>query len=288
MNSQQRYRTLISSIGKIYSADDTKTRSSLLESSLFSVMENINPHTDVGWSVVCSDSERILKVWETLEETPAAQVVVEQFKDILKEFGRVECEQVTEDDDMSGCAIQQIVAPQITPPSPALSHRSILETPSVHRQNTPSVSAIGTPILSAINNQTSVSTPRVASAPTSVTATPVLMGMTTVNIAKEQDLPIVSELIEAEAEAEAPIQAPSVSNKMEIDDIVEPEGTEDAGAVDAEEEEEEGAELETILIRGKTYYHDPGSGALYNILEDDDVGDEVGVMKDKKVQFFAK
>jgi hypothetical protein len=55
-----------------------------------------------------------------------------------------------------------------------------------------------------------------------------------------------------------------------------------------EPEEEEGSVFE-ITIKGKTYYTDDDkNGAIYSILEDEDVGPQVGVFKDGVPKFTKK
>jgi len=65
---------------------------------------------------------------------------------------------------------------------------------------------------------------------------------------------------------------------------------------DEEEEEEEEVpappeaemEVEQITIRGKTYWHDAASGKLFAVVDDDDVGDEVGILVNGKMTALVR
>ena len=87
MSAQSRYRTLVANTGAIYSASQ-ENRTSLLQKGLDEIVGAIQPMNSDQWSVVKTDSERLLKVWFSKERDhdPAAQEVVTQLVDLLREL----------------------------------------------------------------------------------------------------------------------------------------------------------------------------------------------------------
>jgi hypothetical protein len=76
----------------------------------------------------------------------------------------------------------------------------------------------------------------------------------------------------------------------------EPDASEEESDADAEAEEEEELpaapeaemEVEQITIRGKTYWHDSASGKLFAVVDEDDVGDEVGILVNGKMTALVR
>lgn len=69
----------------------------------------------------------------------------------------------------------------------------------------------------------------------------------------------------------------------------------DASEEEESEEEEElpaapeaEMEVEQITIRGKTYWHDSASGKLFAVVDEDDVGDEVGILVNGKMTALVR
>ena len=101
---------------------------------------------------------------------------------------------------------------------------------------------------------------------------------------------------EADAEAEAEAEAEEESEE-DVPDVPGPEP--DASEPEASEEESEAEEelpaapeaemeVEQITIRGKTYWHDAASGKLFAVVDDDDVGDEVGILVNGKMTALVR
>lgn len=86
MSAQQRYRSLVHHIGRIYAADNG-SRTELLQAGLDDLMTVVGPSTSKQWSTVGADSDRLMKVWVAKEgNDDAARAVVEQLTDILREL----------------------------------------------------------------------------------------------------------------------------------------------------------------------------------------------------------
>jgi hypothetical protein len=85
---------------------------------------------------------------------------------------------------------------------------------------------------------------------------------------------------EVEAEADAEESEEESEEEEEEEEVIEPE--------EAEEEEEEAMEVEQIHIRGRAYWLETNSKKIYAVVDEDDVGDEVGIMVNGKPQFLAK
>lgn len=102
---------------------------------------------------------------------------------------------------------------------------------------------------------------------------------------------------ESEADADADTDADADSEE-DVPDVPGPEP--EASEPDASEEEESEAEeelpaapeaemeVEQITIRGKTYWHDAASGKLFAVVDDDDVGDEVGILVNGKMTALVR
>jgi hypothetical protein len=229
-----------------------------------------------------------------LEESPAAAVVVEQFKDMLKEFCSIVHTADNEDEDMSGTARPSPAlsaishrseapvlslnppveppTPEVVPPTPAAS-TPVASVPAASLPPTPVTTAPPTPAATA------PPTPVTTAAPTPVTTappTPVLTSIPAPSALMEVDEP------EPELEAE---EEPEAEEESGSEATAEPEETEEA---EEEEEEEEGVELDPITIRGRSYWIDRASGKLYAVIDDDEVGDEVGEVKSGRVSFYTK
>jgi cobalamin biosynthesis protein CobT len=109
---------------------------------------------------------------------------------------------------------------------------------------------------------------------------------------------------EAEDEEEEEAEDEEEEEDEEDDEVEEDEEVEEADEEEEEEEEEEeGASggtlgspeeeeeesVEEITIKGKAYYtSSPENGKIYSILEDEDVGPEVGVFVNGKPKFHKK
>jgi len=105
---------------------------------------------------------------------------------------------------------------------------------------------------------------------------------------------------ETEAETEEEEEAEDEEEEDEEEDEEEEDEEEEAeeeeeeegasgGTLGSPEEEEEEESVEEITIKGKAYYtSSPENGKIYSILEDEDVGPEVGVFVNGKPKFHKK
>jgi hypothetical protein len=85
MSSQQRYRTLVHHIGRIYAAPDG-TRTELLQTGLDQIVSVVGPTNTATWNIVGADSDRLLKIWVAKEKDEAAVTVAQQIGDLLREL----------------------------------------------------------------------------------------------------------------------------------------------------------------------------------------------------------
>jgi hypothetical protein len=88
---------------------------------------------------------------------------------------------------------------------------------------------------------------------------------------------------EPEVEEEEEEEEPDAEVEADVESEAESEVEADAEA-DAEVE----MEVEQITVRGKTYWYDPSSRKLFTVLEDDEVGDEIGLLVNGKIQTLIK
>ena len=109
MSAQNRYRTLIEHIGRIYAASDNEKRTELLQAGLDQIVSVVDPQNAQQWSTVGADSDRLLKVWVAKEHDEAATAVVEQLTDILRELIRSS----TEENESSVVTVSKVEEPVV-------------------------------------------------------------------------------------------------------------------------------------------------------------------------------
>lgn len=239
MSSVQRYRNLIVYLTQIYSAQDSTSRTALMQEALNGVMTTLAPSTNSDWEVVLNDVRRLLNVWEAKETDTVARCVVLQIEDMLKEFS------------------------QITKVSPKLMISETVRTPVISHVEDH---------MTENDEMSSVSDDKVA-----------------VEESDEEEAPEPEEeetLEEEVSEEEAP--EPDVAEDEEEEDT-DPEPEESVDDKEASEEEAEAEmEVEQITVRGKTYWHDAASGKLFAVIEDDEVGDEIGILVNGKIQTLVR
>ena len=96
--------------------------------------------------------------------------------------------------------------------------------------------------------------------------------------AEEEEVEVEVEESAEEAEVEVEVEE-SAEEEEEEEEEVEVEES-------AEEEEEEEEEVFMVSINGKDYYtNNEQSGTIYSIVDEDDIGDEIGVFKNGKAVF---
>jgi hypothetical protein len=90
------------------------------------------------------------------------------------------------------------------------------------------------------------------------------------------------------------LEAEEEEEEESEEDVPGPEPDASEEEEEAEEEEELPAapeaemEVEQITIRGKTYWHDAASGKLFAVVDEDDVGDEVGILVNGKMTALVR
>jgi len=100
---------------------------------------------------------------------------------------------------------------------------------------------------------------------------------------ESEDVPEPDADVDVDADADADKSEPEVEEEeVEEEEVEEEEEPEDE--VEAEVE----MEVEQITVRGKTYWYDPSSRKLFAVLEDDEVGDEIGILVNGKIQALVK
>jgi hypothetical protein len=242
MSAQLRFRTLVKHAGSIYDAAK-EARTGLLMSSLDDIVEKINPHEAADWHKVRHDTQRVLKVWLSREQTHAAQMLADQLMDSLAEF--------------SEGPVTAVVAA-----APALPHLEIVEKPAA----TLLTKQIETDSIDDASDEDEVL------------------------VASDDEEDEASEDEEPAPAVNKPAPAPEAEAEDDDEDedegdeeVLEPEADADATA----EDEEEGMEVEKRTIRGRDYWIDVNTQKLYAVIDDDDVGDEVGAIVNGRPVFLS-
>ena len=86
MSAETRFRTLVTHTTAIY-ASSPENRASLLKEGLFDLVNVIKPTDARSWAIVKTDSERLLRVWTSVEEDSYyANTIANQLWDLLEEL----------------------------------------------------------------------------------------------------------------------------------------------------------------------------------------------------------
>lgn len=244
MSAQQRYRTLVQNIGRIYAAPESE-RTELLQSALGEIMDVIAPKTQTQWGIVSADSDRLMKVWLAKEKDAAADAVVTQLSDMLRELRALEP-----------------MKPEPTPP-PVLCMEpvdKIVHVPAAHAVVVVNPEPVPThPLYAYLQKPAAAKVEEEA---------------------EEEEVEEEEEEVEEE-EVEAEDQSTEAPEAAEEEVVVE-------AAEEATEEEEVGLEVEQMTWRGRTYWRDVNTNKIYAVVDEDDVGDEIGELVNGKPAFYAK
>jgi hypothetical protein len=298
---------LIHNTGRIYAAP-REQRTDLLQTGLSEICSVIAPVTSIDWKKVGSDSERLMRVWLTKEEDPAAAEVVKQLSGMLAELS-VEDQGVQLPSpilvaaqtpsikspapvDLEPSISYETAAytcPAVTNSSPIIASAPVvtLEPVLIIKETTPTPTPTPTPAPTPTPTPTPTPAPTPAAVPTPVVApaaTPAPAPAAVEEVEEEE------EEVEVEEEEEEASVAPSEDEGIAAS-VVEPEEEEEVEEEEDEEEAEEeeaGMEVEKIHIRGRAYWLETNTKKIYAIIDDDDVGDEVGEMSGMKPVFYAK
>jgi hypothetical protein len=266
MSAQQRYRTLVQSIVRIYAAPEGK-RTELLQDALDEIMSVIGPISASQWCVVNADTDRLLKVWAAKEKDEAAVAVVEQLTDILRELMAAPC-----------ITLPPIPAPVLCVKDEIIQHVPALLPVKVMNPEPVTKAAIEAKGAPAPALKIEVK----AAPPKPVVPAVVVAVKKVVEVEEEVEEEVVEE--ETEEEEEEVVEEEEDQSPEEEEEVVEEEVVEE----EAEEEEEAGLEVEQMTWRGRTYWRDVNTNKIYAVVDEDDVGDEIGELVNGKVALYAK
>jgi cobalamin biosynthesis protein CobT len=268
MSAQLRYRTLVHNIGRVYSSQP-EGRTQLLQTGLDEICTVLAPTTPAQWDLVGTDSERLLRVWVAKESDPAAAEVATQLVDILYELA---------------AASASAAAPLATPLAAATAATAAAVAPALVVADTI------THVHPFTRAPTQIYIEEDDKSDTKIISVGVPCDVETEEVEEEAEEESAAEEEAEEEEAEEESAAEEEEEEEDAEEsaaeeeVVEPEEAE----AEEEDEEEEGMEVEQIFIRGRAYWLDPTTKKLYAVIDEDEVGDEVGVLVNGKAQFLAK
>jgi hypothetical protein len=254
MSAQQRYRTLVHHIGRIYAAPEG-TRTELLQTGLDQIVSVVGPTNADAWTVVSADSDRLLKVWVAKEREHnevASTAVAEQLGDMLRELASAP--------DVFYEPPVSVLCDKPTPDAKPNMLAAVVEAPKLVVED-----VAPKPVFPETKN------------PIPETKKPIVEVPAIIAHVEDDD----EEKYEVEEEEDN-------SSKPPTDDegeVLEPDA-DDADAAD--EEEEAGMEVEQIMIRGRAWWLEVNTQKIYAVIDGDDVGDEMGEMVSGKPRFYAK
>ncbi len=272
MSAQQRYRTLVQHICRIYSANDGGMTA--LTAGLNDILERINPSESSDWKKVQADSKRLLRIWHSRadDDDSAADEVVDQITESLKEFTVID---VLVDKPI-------LVVSEVTH-VPVFNAVTLSANPDVVEEEVEEeVEEVEEEVEVEIEVEEDEAEEEEAEESTVVV------------IVKKEAVEDDSESVIEPSDEKDDMPINNGSSRMDLDDEDEepvksngiiPAASEAEAEEEAEEEEEEGMEVEKRIIRGRPYWIDINTNKLYTIIGDDDVGDEVGAIFNGKPVF---
>ena len=250
INTQTRYRTLVSHLAKVYAAEES-ARTVALHEGLDEIVAKIQPEEGGAWKQVKADSQRLLKVWMARETRPGDAELASQILDALDEFAT------------DAAIVSAVAAVVVTPPEP---------THAAEKKPTP-VSIAVAPVA-------------VTPVPVLIVEEKVVAHISKkeeVTVVDDEDEDEDEATITNEDEDEDEGEDEDTGDEEPAEEVVEPEEDEEAPA----EEEEEGMDVEKKIFRGRAYWMDVNTNTLYAVVGDDDMGDEVGKVVDGRPVFLA-
>jgi hypothetical protein len=208
-------------------------------------------------------------VWAAREKNEVADTLVEQLLDMMEELLSVT---VTVDPPKG-----------LTPPATVL-RAPVAET--IHH-----VTPMLIPAVALVSPKAAVSLPPAVAAVATEEKTVTLIVEELVPEVEEEEEEIVEEeeeVVEEEEEVvEEDVEETVEEEEEEVEETVEEEEVLEPAAEEEAEEEEVGMEVEQVFIRGRAYWLETNTQKLYAIVDEEDVGDEVGAMVNGKPQFLA-
>lgn len=254
MAAQLRYRTLVHNIGRVY-ASPAEGRTDLLQAGLDEIVATQRPASAADWNTVGTDSERLLKVWVAKEGGTAAHEAAAQIVDLLYELAAEE-------------------ALVCKPESDAVRAPSLVVTDSAADRIAHVLPFFSGPVAMGSDDDSS-------------DVSSIAEDKKSIHVLEKTD-EIDAEVEAAEAideeEEEGAAVTETEEEEEEAEEVLEPAEAE----AEADEAEEEGMEVEQIFIRGRAYWHETNTHKLYELVGEDDVGDEIGELIGGKPRFYAK
>jgi len=263
MNTQTRYRTLVSHLAKVYAADES-ARTVALHEGLDEIVDKLQPDGAGAWKQVKADSQRLLKVWMARETRPGDVELASQILDALDEFAT------------DAAIVSAVAAVVITPPEPL----PVAVAPAVAEKKPVPVA-----VAPAVAEKKPV--PVLVVEEKVIPPAAVIQHVVDADDDDEaEEETVVEEDAEEEEETETVEEVEEETEETE--EVVEPEEEEEEEEEEeAAEEEEEGMEVEKKIFRGRAYWVDVNTNKLYAVIGDDDVGNEVGKVVDGRPVFLA-
>jgi len=262
--SQTRYRTLLSHLAQVFQAGDGE-RTGRLQAGLDDIVAKIDPQDAKTWQLVKDDSERLLRVWVMREE----RALMEQILGALSDYATSAVDPappIRNYTDVHPCVEEKEILPSlvvtetVVPPTPAAVPCMPIE---VYLPASPLITTVDMESKDSKENE---------------------KGMLEPDAEEEAEGSVVEPEAEAEAEEAEETEAEAEAEAEEAEaegSVVEPDAEEEA------EDEEEGMEVDKVVIRGRSYWMDTNTKKLYAVVDDDDVGDEVGAIVNGKAVFVG-
>ena len=258
MSAQLRIRTLITHMGRVYSAP-AADRTQIVTTAIDDIVVKLNPLTPEQWVHAEHDVRRILNVWRESEgRTPAA---MEFASNILSAF--------------TEAAAIGAVAAALQHDVVTLPELEITEKPAPAPEVRLLTLSLPQPVFDEDEDEEEEEEEvEVEEDEDEEEAEPEPAPVKKLPAPAPAPVAEVDSLADGDEEVDADVESEHNSDDEEA--IVEPEAEADA---DAEEElEEEGMEVEKRTIRGRDYWIDINTNKLYAVADDDEVGDEVGAV----------
>jgi chemotaxis protein histidine kinase CheA len=279
MTTQLRYRTLVAHLSLIYEAGSSG-RTGCLKNGLDEVVSVINPTTPAEWLQVKQDSERLLKVWLARSAGQGTRELMDEIVGALASASSAPAAVATAATATPFLVITEKEGSSVSAADP------ITHIPSyvVHRPL-----PLSLPLPSyQLDEEEEAEAEEIDEGKEDEAEEAEEEAEEEEEVEEEADEE-AEEVEEEEAEEEEADEEEEEAEE-EAEEAEEVEEAEEAAEEEAEEEEaaeEEGLEVEKKIIRGRSYWMDVKTNDLYAITDDDEVGDQVGTIKDGKPVFLS-
>lgn len=289
MNTHERFLTVVRFLAQIYSAGNSTESTKVMQESLYTILQGKEPISRVDWHILGKDVTRILKVWLAKENDPVAQEVANQIADLLQEF----------DSDTVTPRPTLTVIEYVHPPVDVIQH--------VHDDGADSHGDTDSQVeykeVEEEGVEPELEDDMTAKEVEEEGVEPELDQISVIHHAEDDTIHHVTtqdeeeeEVVDEEVVEEEVVEVvEEVVEEEEVDEeeVVEEEVDEEEEVVEpeeevVEEEESDAMEVEQITIRGRQYWLETNTKKIYAVVDEDDVGDEVGEMVANKPRFYAK